>query len=66
MSLETPLFNSSNESENVQNDDLTFHNACAEGNLKVVKVYFAQQGFDMNVGYNDGKLDFIWLVVMEI
>jgi len=31
---------------------LTFRNACAKGNLKLVKAYLAQQGFDMNMGNN--------------
>jgi len=31
-------------------DGIAFHKACAEGNLKVVKTYLAQQGINMNVG----------------
>jgi ankyrin repeat protein len=55
--LEPVLIDNSNESEN-ENDELTFHNACAEGNLSVVKIYLAQQGFYMNVGNNNGDTGF--------
>jgi len=30
------------------NAGLSFHKTCAQGNLSVVKSYFAQQGFDLN------------------
>ena len=53
MSSEMTLSNSSNE-----NDKLTFHNACAKGNLSVVKNYLAQQGFDMNDSDNEGRTGF--------
>jgi len=35
-----------------------FHNACAEGNLSVVKYCLAQQGFDMHAGNEKGRTGF--------
>ena len=58
MSLEAQTFDCSNESENETTADLTFYNACATGNLKVVKVYLSQSGFDMNIGDNIGRTGF--------
>ena len=58
MSLEAPTFDCSNESENETSSELTFYNACATGNLKVVKVYLSQSGFDMNIGDNIGRTGF--------
>jgi len=46
-----------NESEN-ENDKLTFHDACADGNLDMVKVYLAEQGFDFNVWDDYGDTGF--------
>jgi len=43
---------------NEKSDELSFHNACAKGNLSVVKVYFAQQGFDRNFSDDAGKTGF--------
>jgi len=55
---------------------VTFHNACAKGNLKMVKVYLAQQGFDMNIcdkfGYTGfhyacrcGKLNVVQFLIQQ-
>ena len=37
---------------------LTFHNACANGNLKMVKIYLAQKGFDVNGVDDYGRTGF--------
>jgi ankyrin repeat protein len=57
MSLESTPSDSSNKREN-KTDELSFHNACLNGNLKVVKVYLARQGFDMNVLDSNGSTGF--------
>ena len=57
MSLESMQIEFSNESEN-GTEKLSFHKACEQGNLKVVKVYLARLGFDMNVRDNNGITGF--------
>jgi len=58
MSLKSlPIDYSDNESEN-EVDEFTFHNACSAGNLKVVKIYLVEQGFDMNSTSADGRTGF--------
>jgi len=53
MSLEFTQSEFSNGTER-----LSFHKACDLGNLKVVKVYLAQLGFDMNVRDDGGETGF--------
>jgi len=53
MRLESISTSSSKEREN-EIDELTYHNACAKGNLSVVKVYLAQQEFDINTRDDTG------------
>ena len=64
MSLEesSPIESRNEESES-ETRKLSFHNACAQGNLKVVKVYLARLGFDMNVLYK--TLDSMRLVIIS-
>jgi len=45
-------------------DELTFHNGCSEGNLKVVTIYLVQQGSDMNFKCADGRNGFHRACVM--
>jgi len=54
------------------NARLSFHKACAQGNLSVVKSYFGQQGFDMNaesIGFHractKGKLNIVQFLVEQ-
>jgi len=46
-----------NRSQN-EIEGLNFHNACATGNLRVVKTYVAEERFDMNIVDGDGKNGF--------
>ena len=57
MSLESTQIAFSNESEN-ETEKLNFHDTCVEGNLKLVKFYLAQPGFDMNVRDMNGVTGF--------
>jgi ankyrin repeat protein len=41
-----------------ETEGLSFHQACAEGNLKVVKIYLARLRFDINVRVHHGHTGF--------